>query len=79
MAGIWNRLQFRNMSAGRIETSIRTKITNALKPAHLQVINESTMHNVPAGAETHFKVVVVSEEFESKTPIQVGMTLFIRV
>uniref|UniRef100_A0A0A9VZ93 BolA-like protein DDB_G0274169 n=1 Tax=Lygus hesperus TaxID=30085 RepID=A0A0A9VZ93_LYGHE len=62
--------QLRNMSMGPIETSITTKISNALKPTHLQVINESTMHNVPAGSETHFKVVVVSEEFESKMPIQ---------
>ena len=28
-----------------------------------QVINESYMHNVPKGSETHFKVVVVSPEF----------------
>jgi BolA protein len=29
----------------------------------MQVINESFMHNVPKGAETHFKVVVVSDTF----------------
>ena len=27
------------------------------------MINESYMHNVPKGSETHFKVVVVSPEF----------------
>ena len=32
-----------------------------------QVINESYMHNVPKGSETHFKVVVVSEQFNEVT------------
>lgn len=27
-------------------------------------MNESYMHNVPKGSETHFKVVVVSDAFE---------------
>ena len=31
-----------------------------------QVINESHMHNVPRGSETHFKVLVVSDVFEGK-------------
>ncbi len=30
---------------------------------HLEVINESNNHNVPAGSESHFKVVLVSDEF----------------
>ena len=34
------------------------------QPSHLEVINESNMHNVPKGSETHFKVVVVSDSFE---------------
>lgn len=29
-----------------------------------QVVNESYMHNVPKGSETHFKVMVVSEAFK---------------
>ena len=32
--------------------------------SQFQVINESYMHNVPKGSETHFKVVVVSGKFE---------------
>ena len=35
----------------------------------MQVLNESYMHNVPKGSETHFKVLVVSKEFEGKTLI----------
>ena len=33
----------------------------AFAPLHLEVTNESHMHSVPAGSETHFKVIVVSE------------------
>ncbi len=43
---------------------IETKLSAALSPTHLEVINESSMHNVPKGSETHFKVVVVSPSFE---------------
>lgn len=54
---------------GPVEHSIRRKIKDLLKPSHLDVINESYMHNVPKGAETHFKVIVVSELFKDKLPI----------
>jgi BolA protein len=30
---------------------------------HLEVVDESHMHSVPEGAESHFKVIVVSERF----------------
>jgi BolA protein len=30
---------------------------------HLEVADESHMHSVPEGAESHFKVVAVSERF----------------
>eukprot|EP01062_Namystynia_karyoxenos_P070797 TRINITY_DN66197_c0_g1_i1.p1 TRINITY_DN66197_c0_g1~~TRINITY_DN66197_c0_g1_i1.p1 ORF type:complete len:123 (+),score=31.46 TRINITY_DN66197_c0_g1_i1:83-451(+) len=49
---------------GAIERTITEKLTAAFAPTHLRVINESHMHNVPPGAETHFKVVVVSDAFE---------------
>ena len=35
-----------------------------MSPVHLEIINESHMHNVPRGSETHFKVVVVSDKFK---------------
>ncbi len=40
------------------------KLRAALEPAHLSVVNESYKHNVPTGAETHFKVTVVSSRFD---------------
>jgi BolA protein len=47
-----------------LEERIQTKLTAALNPEHLEVENESRMHNVPPGSETHFKVLVVSAAFE---------------
>lgn len=54
-----------------VTASIRDKLTKALHPFHLDVINESHMHNVPVNSETHFKVVVVSNHFDTvQTPLQ---------
>jgi stress-induced morphogen len=46
------------------EQRIQEKLSAALSPSVLEVANESSMHNVPKGSETHFKVVVVSLAFE---------------
>ncbi len=45
------------------------RLQEALDPVHLEVINESHMHSVPKGSETHFKVVVASARFEGKSRI----------
>ncbi|XP_047984333.1 bolA-like protein DDB_G0274169 [Leguminivora glycinivorella] len=57
------RIIARNMS-GIVENTIRNKLQTSLGTKHLEIINESYMHNVPKGAETHFKVVVVSDKFD---------------
>ena len=49
-----------------MQDRIQAKLVEALAPAHLEVVNESGNHNVPAGAQTHFKVVVVSPQFEGE-------------
>lgn len=46
-----------------MQQHITEKLEQALKPNHLEVINESPMHNVPPGSEMHFKVIIVSPEF----------------
>jgi BolA-like protein 1 len=54
-----------------VTDAITRNLQTAFHPSHLEVINESRMHKVPKDSETHFKVIVVSEEFEKvKTPIQ---------
>ena len=49
-----------------MQDRIEEKLAAALRPAHLEVVNESGNHNVPDGAETHFKVVVVAGAFEGE-------------
>ncbi|XDF78327.1 transcriptional regulator BolA [Aliivibrio fischeri] len=49
-----------------IQHQIEQKLREALAPSYLKVLNESYMHNVPEGSESHFKVIVVSDEFEGK-------------
>ena len=49
-----------------IKSIIEQKLEQAFNPEFLEVINESYMHNVPEGSESHFKVTVVSNEFIEK-------------
>jgi len=46
-----------------LQAEIELKLTEQLHPMHLEVANESHMHNVPPGSESHFKVTVVAEQF----------------
>lgn len=55
------------MSDITMQSILEEKLSVALAPSHLQVINESGDHNVPQGSESHFKVVVVSPQFEGKS------------
>ena len=47
-----------------VQQAIETKLTAQLQPLYLLVENESHMHAVPPNSETHFKVTIVSEQFE---------------
>ena len=49
-----------------IQETITKKLNDAFSPEHLEVINESYMHNGPAGSESHFKVVIVCDDFKNK-------------
>ena len=49
-----------------VQSTIETKLTEALAPLHLEVVNESSNHSVPAGSESHFKVVLVASEFDGQ-------------
>ena len=46
-----------------VQQTIETKIKEALAPSHLMVVNESYMHSVPPGSESHFKLVIVTDTF----------------
>ncbi|XP_077552487.1 bolA-like protein 1 isoform X1 [Haemaphysalis longicornis] len=60
----------RSASGGPTEAKIVTKLKEAFNPQELMVENESYMHSVPKGSETHFRVTVVSTAFEGKSLVQ---------
>jgi stress-induced morphogen len=55
------------MRSMRVQNSIHDCLVQAFAPSVLEVINESGNHSVPAGSETHFKVVIVSEAFAGQS------------
>jgi len=46
---------------------IARKLEEALAPRHLEVLDESGNHNVRPGAQSHFRLVVVSERFQQQS------------
>ena len=59
-----------NMSATPIQDTIEQKLSDQFSPSFLEVVNESSNHSVAPGSESHFKVTVVTEQFESKRLLQ---------
>ena len=51
------------------QTRIETLISEALTPSYLVVDNESNRHQVPKDAETHYKVIAVSQKFNDLSRI----------
>ncbi|MET0378450.1 MAG: BolA/IbaG family iron-sulfur metabolism protein [Spongiibacteraceae bacterium] len=51
-----------------VQQQIQQKLA-ALTPLFLEVVNESYMHSVPPNSETHFKVVIVSPQFDGKRQV----------
>jgi BolA protein len=49
-----------------IQETIQQKLESTFSPLHLEVTNESHMHSVADGAESHFKVVLVSDAFKGE-------------
>lgn len=47
-----------------VAKAIENKVLEAVHPDHLEVINESHMHSVPPGSESHFKLIIVSGAFD---------------
>jgi BolA protein len=54
----------------RIQSTIESKLRSAFSPIHLEVVNESHLHSVAPGSESHFKVIVVSAAFEGRSLIE---------
>ncbi|MEX2475864.1 BolA family protein [Marinobacter sp.] len=54
----------------KIQNSIEQKLTAAFAVDHLHVINESHKHSVPPNSETHFKVTLVSADFDGQMKVK---------
>ena len=51
-----------------MQQQIQNKLAEAIACKHLNVVNESHMHS--RGEDSHFKVIVVSEQFSGKRLLQ---------
>ncbi len=52
-----------------VQQIIERKLREAFEPQVLELDNESGQHNVPAGSESHFRAVIVSEAFNGKRSV----------
>ena len=53
-----------------MQAIIENKLANEFDADFLQVENESHMHNVAPGSESHFKVTIVSDSFREQMLIK---------
>ena len=58
------------MNRGPIENKIINSLIGSMNITSLKVINESFMHNVPKDSESHFKIVIVSNDFKNLSLIK---------
>ena len=58
----------------RIARAIRQRLTAALAPSHIAVVDQSTQHAGHAAArpegESHFQLTILAEAFEGKSRIE---------
>ena len=53
-----------------IQDTIKKTLINEFNPSILKIVNESYMHSVPKNAETHFKLVIVSDSFNNVSQVK---------
>ena len=58
------------MNKGPIENKIINTLNKCMNISSLKTVNESFMHNVPVDAESHFKIIIVSKDFNNLSHIQ---------
>ena len=58
------------MSTGPIESQTINTLSTSMNLSSLKILNESFMHNVPKGSESHFKIVVVTNDFNNLSIIK---------
>ena len=58
------------MNKGSIENKIINTLNESMNISSLKILDESYMHNVPEDAESHFKIVIVSNDFGNLSQVQ---------
>jgi BolA protein len=53
----------------KVQQEIQQQLQEQFSPELLEVANESHMHSVPPNSETHFRVVLVSANFEGSSQV----------
>jgi BolA protein len=53
-----------------MRSTIEAKLRDALDPIHLEILDESGNHSVPAGSESHFRLRVVSRSFDGQRLVE---------
>lgn len=59
----------------KVQAAIESRLREAIPLEHLDILNESHMHSGPA-TESHFKVTVVSPEFEGVSAVKRHQRLY---
>lgn len=49
---------------------LEQKLVDGLKPTRLKLVNESHLHHVPKGSETHWNLIIVADAFAGKPLVQ---------
>ena len=52
-----------------VQQEIEQQLRSSFSPVFLDVVNESHQHSVPPNSETHFKVVLVTEQFSGSSRV----------
>ena len=60
----------------KIQNAIESKLNKAFDARLLHVENESHKHSVPPNSETHFKVTLVSADFEGQMKVKRHQTIY---
>ena len=53
-----------------IQDLVEQRIAAHFDPFFVEIVNESAMHNVPPGSESHFKVTLVSQAFDGMRSVK---------
>tara|TARA_B100000963_G_scaffold53675_1_gene41736 strand:+ start:2030 stop:2335 length:306 start_codon:yes stop_codon:yes gene_type:complete len=59
-----------------VQDTIKKTLIKEFNPSVLKIVNESYMHSVPKNAETHFKLVIVSNFFMNITQVKRHLIIY---